>query len=380
MRSHPGIAARDVRDARAARDRAGDRLDLADQDRLLRARSTTSSARSAPCTTRSSSSGRSAERAHAATAHRRRRRDRRRRRRHCAGSCWPSAASRTCASSPRRARPACEPFGDGELGRGGHARGARRAGELDVFLFASARSASRELVPHAVRGSAIAIDKSSAYRIDRRRAARRPRGERRARARARRDRRHPELLRPSRSPASSSRCTTRRASRRVRVATYQSVSGAGCGAWRLFARRASGGERPPHGLGLRRRGVGRGGEAPLGDAQDPRASGAARERDLRARPGARRTLRGDLDRVRGAALGRAGARAARRGARLRLDDFPSPGRRPGWTRSWWGASGATVRRRERPGAVPLGRQPAQGRRAERDSDRRAAARRQALAA
>ena len=40
-----------------------------------------------------------------------------------------------------------------------------RAG-VDLFLFSVGTSASRELVPHAVAGGAIAIDKSSAYRLD----------------------------------------------------------------------------------------------------------------------------------------------------------------------------------------------------------------------
>src|SRR5918911_4407354 len=40
-------------------------------------------------------------------------------------------------------------------------------GDVDVFLFSVGTSASRELVPHAVRGGAIAIDKSSAYRLER---------------------------------------------------------------------------------------------------------------------------------------------------------------------------------------------------------------------
>jgi aspartate-semialdehyde dehydrogenase len=42
---------------------------------------------------------------------------------------------------------------------------ALAAGDLDVCLFSVGTSASRELVPHAVRGGAIAIDKSSAYRL-----------------------------------------------------------------------------------------------------------------------------------------------------------------------------------------------------------------------
>jgi aspartate-semialdehyde dehydrogenase len=39
-------------------------------------------------------------------------------------------------------------------------------GDIDLFLFSVGTSASRELVPHAVAGGAVAIDKSSAYRLD----------------------------------------------------------------------------------------------------------------------------------------------------------------------------------------------------------------------
>ena len=42
---------------------------------------------------------------------------------------------------------------------------ALSGGDLDVCLFSVGTSASRELVPHAVRGGAIAVDKSSAYRL-----------------------------------------------------------------------------------------------------------------------------------------------------------------------------------------------------------------------
>jgi aspartate-semialdehyde dehydrogenase len=38
-------------------------------------------------------------------------------------------------------------------------------GELDLCFFSVGTAASRELVPHAVRGGAIAIDKSAAYRL-----------------------------------------------------------------------------------------------------------------------------------------------------------------------------------------------------------------------
>ena len=39
-------------------------------------------------------------------------------------------------------------------------------GDVDVFLFSVGTSASQELVPHAVRGGAVAVDKSSAYRLE----------------------------------------------------------------------------------------------------------------------------------------------------------------------------------------------------------------------
>jgi aspartate-semialdehyde dehydrogenase len=42
---------------------------------------------------------------------------------------------------------------------------ALAAGDLDVCLFSIGTAASRELVPHAVRGRAVAVDKSSAYRL-----------------------------------------------------------------------------------------------------------------------------------------------------------------------------------------------------------------------
>jgi aspartate-semialdehyde dehydrogenase len=43
---------------------------------------------------------------------------------------------------------------------------ALSAADVDVALFSVGTSASRELVPHAVRGGAVAVDKSSAYRLE----------------------------------------------------------------------------------------------------------------------------------------------------------------------------------------------------------------------
>ena len=40
------------------------------------------------------------------------------------------------------------------------------AGGVDVFFFAVGASASRELVPHAVRGGAVVLDKSSGWRME----------------------------------------------------------------------------------------------------------------------------------------------------------------------------------------------------------------------
>ena len=43
---------------------------------------------------------------------------------------------------------------------------ALERGDVDVFLFSVGTSASRTLVPHAVRGGAVAVDKSAAYRLE----------------------------------------------------------------------------------------------------------------------------------------------------------------------------------------------------------------------
>ena len=43
---------------------------------------------------------------------------------------------------------------------------ALAAGGLDLCLFSVGTAASRELVPHAVRGGAVCVDKSSAYRLE----------------------------------------------------------------------------------------------------------------------------------------------------------------------------------------------------------------------
>ena len=57
------------------------------------------------------------------------------------------------------------PYGVGELVVEEATAEALEAGDLDLCLFSVGTSASRELVPHAVRGGAVCIDKSSAYRL-----------------------------------------------------------------------------------------------------------------------------------------------------------------------------------------------------------------------
>jgi aspartate-semialdehyde dehydrogenase len=43
---------------------------------------------------------------------------------------------------------------------------ALSAGDLDLCLFSVGTAASRDLVPHAIRGGAVVVDKSSAYRLE----------------------------------------------------------------------------------------------------------------------------------------------------------------------------------------------------------------------
>jgi aspartate-semialdehyde dehydrogenase len=56
-------------------------------------------------------------------------------------------------------------FGAGEIEVEEATAEALGAGDLDVCLFSIGTSASRELVPHAVRGGAVCVDKSAAFRL-----------------------------------------------------------------------------------------------------------------------------------------------------------------------------------------------------------------------
>jgi aspartate-semialdehyde dehydrogenase len=106
---------------------------------------------------------------------------------------------------------------------------ALAAGDLDVALFSVGTSASRQLVPHAVRGGAVAIDKSSAYRLQDGVPLVVPEvnGERALE--------HQGILANPNCCTIPLTCVLKPLQeeaglRRVRVATYQSVSGAGAGA------------------------------------------------------------------------------------------------------------------------------------------------------
>ena len=208
-----------------------------------------------------------------------------------------SAASRTCACSPRRARP-----GASSTAAWSRRRRPRRSPPA-TSTSASSRSApraSRELVPHAVRGGAVCVDKSAAFRLQDGVPLVVPEvnGERALE--------HDGIvanpnccaipltlvLKPLHDAAGL---------RAVRVATYQSASGKGAQRLQQLLDEPQAEHDLSHGLGLRRRGVRRGGQAARGDAQDPRAARAAGERDLRARAGAGRPRRVGVDRDRGAA-------------------------------------------------------------------------------
>jgi aspartate-semialdehyde dehydrogenase len=106
---------------------------------------------------------------------------------------------------------------------------ALAAGELDVALFSVGTSASRELVPPAVRGGAIAIDKSSAYRLQEGVPLVVPE------VNANRAAEHDGIVANPNCCTIPLTCVLKplhdaAGLRRVRVATYQSVSGAGASA------------------------------------------------------------------------------------------------------------------------------------------------------
>jgi aspartate-semialdehyde dehydrogenase len=112
------------------------------------------------------------------------------------------------------------------------------AGELDLCLFSIGTSGSRELVPHAVRGGAVAVDKSSAYRLADGVPLVVPE------VNAQRALEHEGIVANPNCCTIPLTCVLKPLEeaarlRRVRVATYQSVSGAGVEAMDRLA-----GERP----------------------------------------------------------------------------------------------------------------------------------------
>jgi aspartate-semialdehyde dehydrogenase len=103
---------------------------------------------------------------------------------------------------------------------------ALEAGDIDIALFSVGTSASRELVPHAVRGGAVVVDKSSAYRLQAGVPLVVPE------VNADRALEHEGILANPNCCTIPLTCVLKplhdaAGLRRVRVATYQSVSGAG---------------------------------------------------------------------------------------------------------------------------------------------------------
>jgi aspartate-semialdehyde dehydrogenase len=110
-------------------------------------------------------------------------------------------------------------------------------GDVDVFLFSVGTGASRELVPHAVRGGAIAVDKSAAYRLEPGIPLVVPE------VNARRALEHDGIVANPNCCTIPLTCVLKplyeeAGLARVRVATYQSVSGAGAQAMDRLAHEA----------------------------------------------------------------------------------------------------------------------------------------------
>ena len=265
------------------------------------------------------------------------------------------------------------PFGDRELTIEEATPETLAAGGLDVVLFSVGTSASRELVPHAVRGGAVAVDKSSAYRLEPGIPLVVPEvnGDR--------------ALENDGIVANPNCCTIpltcvlkplhdAAGLRRIRVSTYQSVSGAG--AQRMASLLAE--PQAEHNLAMD--------WTWDGDETDEESKLRAESRKILELPelpisattvrvpvlvGHAESVWIELDeplspeqateaaRRRAVRARRRRADAGRRGADRRRPRRPHPHR--------------PRRRRQRPRPLPRVRQPEQGRRAERDSDRRAAA-------
>ena len=290
--------------------------------------------------------------------------------------CLPSTGSRTCACSRLRARPAArsaahtvEEATPEALSRG----------DIDVFLFSVGTGASRELVPHAVEGGAIAIDKSSAYRLQDGIPLVVPEvnGDR--------------ALGNGSIIANPNCCTIpltcvlkplheAAGLARVRVATYQSVSGAGAQAMERLA------NEDPAEHDLRMDWEFDGEEF---DEESKLRAETQKIMELPELPIQATCVRvpvmvGHAEAVwieteeRAHAPSRHGSSSAAAPS-VRLDEFPSPGKAAGHRRGARRPDPPRPDGRQRPRALPRERQPPQGRRAERDPDRRARARRRVRA-
>jgi aspartate-semialdehyde dehydrogenase len=115
---------------------------------------------------------------------------------------------------------------------------ALEAGDLDLCFFSIGGSGSRELVPHAVHGGAVVVDKSSAYRLQEGIPLVVPE------VNGARALEHGGIVANPNCCTIPLTCVLKPLEeaarlRRVRVATYQSVSGAGSAAMKRLA-----GERP----------------------------------------------------------------------------------------------------------------------------------------
>ena len=287
-----------------------------------------------------------------------------------------AAATTTCASSPRPARRA------GSSAASPSRRRRPRRSRAATSTSSSSRSAParrRELVPHAVRGGAVAIDKSAAYRLEPGVPLVVPE------VNADRALEHTGIVANPNCCAIPLTCVLKPLHDaaglvRVRVATYQSVSGAGAQAMERLANEAPAehdlrmdwsfdGEEFEEESKLRAE------TQKIMELPDlpiqatcvrvPVMVGHAEavwvefEDDLSPEQRPRAARRGAVGGRRGLPVARQGRGRRRRAGR---PDPPRPDRRA------------------RPRALPGRRQPAQGRSAERDPDRRARARRARAAA
>jgi aspartate-semialdehyde dehydrogenase len=118
------------------------------------------------------------------------------------------------------------PFADGFVMVEEATPAALSAGELDLCLFSVGTAASRELVPHAVRGGVLCVDKSSVFRLTEGVPLVVPE------VNGERAREHAGIVANPNCCAIPLSCALKplhdaAGLRRVRVATYQSASGAG---------------------------------------------------------------------------------------------------------------------------------------------------------